>query len=923
MADQIFAVNSGFYDAVNSDRTYSADDMNRPYKRIISNGVFATPKGTKSTDLQVVSANNGMQIIVQKGEGIFADKWFENPAAINITVPANTGTVPRIDSVLVQVDKRTSGRVGNIVYRTGTPSLNPVAPAINTVSNVAEYRLANIRVNAGVTAITSSMITDRRGSSDCPWITSLIYQVDTSVLYDQWSKAYEDYFEAEKEMWDDWYGHLTEELDVSMTLIKHTSTFVTTQETSEITIGISDFNANTDMLEVYINGMRAIEGSQYTINDNASILLSAPLSVGQTVNFVCLKSVIMGNPDDITHVIEALEERIASITGGVPTVVDSASDMTDTDKIYILTTDSKWYYYNLTSSAWVAGGVYGGVPTDRTLTQAGMPADAEAVGERLANLDFDGVPEVATPEEGDADLYICDKNGYVLAEFEDGHIKTKKFDSKDISSPEAFDTFTAKGTFTVRDSLTLTITHDFKKCDEIYFHIEDGYACYDYGAYATYYEGNRIVMNNRRGSNGYVRHIITQDSSSVKVTIGGSAYSSSREITLYVYKKNYDPAPKIVTVKTDGTGMFQTLKAAVDSITDANHLTNPYVIEVYEGAYDALDGYTTEEINSADIGGGYTQTSMVGLKLTDGMSLRGVGRCDDIIITAELDNTFSSAVRGNISTLNLQGEGNLENLTIIGKNIRYCVHDDFRSPFNSHEKRVLKNLKFSGEYLSYYPLFTTYGAGMSSPRDYLIENCDFGYDLGIHSNGGYTYGCTIEVNNCSGTRFRIGDSATADSDAVNRVIVNNCNFQMLKINHGTSGLSNHMMVEGTGNEYSMVSDSTLSMYRLGMIDLAPAGFSTGKMVKRTATGLAFEVTTNKALAHGIVIGSDTDYSYIQKCGYIASGLLNLSGLSIGDYITVDSSGSVVTGGTMSDAIGIVTAVDSDIAYIKMLIGGAI
>ena len=295
MADQVFAVNSGFYDAVNSDRTYSADDMNRPYKRVVSNGVFATPKGTKSTDLQVVSANNGMQIIVQKGEGIFADKWFENPAAINITVPANTSTVPRIDSVIVQVDKRTSGRVGNIVYRTGTPSVNPTAPSINTVSNVTEYRLANVRVETGTTAITTAMITDRRGSSDCPWVTSLIYQVDTSVLYDQWAAAYEEYFETEKEMWDNWYSHLTEELDVSMSLLPLKNTVVTTSETSEIDIGISDYNANTDLLEVYINGLRVVEGSQYTINGNTSILLLAPLSAGQTINFVCLKSVIGGS----------------------------------------------------------------------------------------------------------------------------------------------------------------------------------------------------------------------------------------------------------------------------------------------------------------------------------------------------------------------------------------------------------------------------------------------------------------------------------------------------------------------------------------------------------------------------------------------------------------------------------------------------
>ena len=73
MADQIFSVNSGFYNAVNNDRTYSAEDMNRPYKRIVANGVFATPAGTASNDLRV-TATSGMVISVAAGEGIFADK---------------------------------------------------------------------------------------------------------------------------------------------------------------------------------------------------------------------------------------------------------------------------------------------------------------------------------------------------------------------------------------------------------------------------------------------------------------------------------------------------------------------------------------------------------------------------------------------------------------------------------------------------------------------------------------------------------------------------------------------------------------------------------------------------------------------------------------------------------------------------------
>lgn len=42
--------------------------------------------------------------------------------------------------------------------------------------------------------------------------------------------------------------------------------------------------------------------------------------------------------------------------GGTPIVVDSISDMLDTTKIYLLTTDGHWYYYD--ENSWIDGGVY-------------------------------------------------------------------------------------------------------------------------------------------------------------------------------------------------------------------------------------------------------------------------------------------------------------------------------------------------------------------------------------------------------------------------------------------------------------------------------------------------------------------------------------------------------------------------------------
>lgn len=184
--DVKYEVNAGFFDAINEDRTYSAEDMNRPYQRIICNGVFATRKGQASNDLQVFTADNGMNIIVSKGEAIIGDKWFENPSDLMITISQNPELLTRIDSIVAQMDKTQGGRAGSIVYRQGTASSNPVHPDINTEEDIFEMRLADIRISSSCVKITQDLITDCRGSSECPWITGLIDQVDTSTLFAQY-----------------------------------------------------------------------------------------------------------------------------------------------------------------------------------------------------------------------------------------------------------------------------------------------------------------------------------------------------------------------------------------------------------------------------------------------------------------------------------------------------------------------------------------------------------------------------------------------------------------------------------------------------------------------------------------------------------------------------------------------------------------
>lgn len=326
MADQTFGVKCGFWDAINADRTYSADDMNRPYNRLVADGVFAASDGSPSSDLQVVASGTSMNITVQKGQGIFAHKWFENPSSILITVPDNTALYSRIDSVIVQIDKRTSGRVGNIVYRTGTPSATPEAPEINTASNVIEYRIANISVMAAATSISQSVITDLRGSESCPWVTGLIQQVDTSTLWLQFQAAYEsqynqyttdylEYVEQQRQAWEDFLSTLTDELTVSTNVVSFTSVYTSDGTVSEVPINISSYAPSTDVLQVFINGLLATPTTDYALSqDGESIELTEDLLEGQTVVFVVFKSLIGANIESAVSLIQRLDAKMDAIT---------------------------------------------------------------------------------------------------------------------------------------------------------------------------------------------------------------------------------------------------------------------------------------------------------------------------------------------------------------------------------------------------------------------------------------------------------------------------------------------------------------------------------------------------------------------------------------------------------------------------------
>lgn len=322
-------IKGGFFDSVNGDRKYSADEMNRPYKRVITEGIFATPQGTPSTDFQVISST-GMKIIVKKGEGLVGGKWASSEDDITITVPANGGTATRRDSVFLRVDNLLNAREVSIQYRTGSTSVPPKEENLR----IKEYRIANVYVAAGAAHISQSSIVDLRGSVECPWITSLIKQVDTSALFAQYQDAYKEYFDTAKAEFKAWAESVADELSPYITIANFVSDFTTVDsETTVIPINIPSYDKSKDVLYVFVNGLRLAPNTDYTVSDDStSITLTKALYANTKVDFQVLQSTAVVSPEDTLEKLQQLDAKIAPLlsdSGWVDLALESGVETFD------------------------------------------------------------------------------------------------------------------------------------------------------------------------------------------------------------------------------------------------------------------------------------------------------------------------------------------------------------------------------------------------------------------------------------------------------------------------------------------------------------------------------------------------------------------------------------------------------------------
>lgn len=273
------AVTYGFFNSINGDRKYNADQMSNYFEGLVSDGVYNSVGNS-----MVVQASSGMNITVGSGRAVIGSKWVKNDSALTLSVTGSHPTLNRYTAVVIKLDK--VNRNITITTVDGTPASTPTYPTITNTDTVMYLVLAYIYVGAAVTSISQSNITDTRTDSTvCGWVTGLIEQVDTSTLFLQWQEGF-----------DTWFNALTAKLNVNTYIQEYYKRVVLSSGSSTvIPLDMTGYTYDSsDILFIYINGLAATPDVDYYLDTSGSTAQLHPsvYKAGTEIEIKVLKSKI-------------------------------------------------------------------------------------------------------------------------------------------------------------------------------------------------------------------------------------------------------------------------------------------------------------------------------------------------------------------------------------------------------------------------------------------------------------------------------------------------------------------------------------------------------------------------------------------------------------------------------------------------------
>lgn len=199
------ALTYGFFDSLNHDRTYNAEQFSSFLDGIVYDGVYEAV-GNKF----YVEAYSGMQLTVDTGRAWFDHTWILNTTKYVVTISTADTIYNRIDAVVLEINK--NDRRGYIKVVKGSPTANPARPSLIKTSYIKQYALAYVTVPKLATSISQSNITYMVDTSETPLASALALSgipsggsIGQVLAKKSGESGSVDWYDFDKLPYDKWY----------------------------------------------------------------------------------------------------------------------------------------------------------------------------------------------------------------------------------------------------------------------------------------------------------------------------------------------------------------------------------------------------------------------------------------------------------------------------------------------------------------------------------------------------------------------------------------------------------------------------------------------------------------------------------------------------------------------------------------------
>ena len=153
---------SRFFDSVENDNSYYADDFAEFFRMFLKDGVW------QMGDNLAVSPGNALSVVVGYGAAMVQGYGYwlkdDNSGEKQLNL-VGASAQPRIDRIVLRLDTSMQTRKVLLAVLTGEAAAQPMAPSLTRNGNIYELSLAQVRVGANALSILPEQIVDERADA--------------------------------------------------------------------------------------------------------------------------------------------------------------------------------------------------------------------------------------------------------------------------------------------------------------------------------------------------------------------------------------------------------------------------------------------------------------------------------------------------------------------------------------------------------------------------------------------------------------------------------------------------------------------------------------------------------------------------------------------------------------------------------------